>query len=258
MNGITEKFNFSIIIAETTTRLLSIKLANLSISILRLFKAVLSKALRSLFFFSMDGLFSSEDDDHLFNLDYQPYARKRPLSSHLDCDEYDEMDDEDTNREKLYLVPYSWWKETQKSVADQIGGILYTVVSNDDNADSEIVLDLKKEESSGTRDKAEEGVSGREYALVNETLWLQTLKWHNDFKTYEEDARYPFVAEDQSQKVFPLQIRLSFSPETNSLLVRINLKDNTVDFYRRACSIFNSNLSCCRFGTSQGRQASLL
>ncbi|XWS56092.1 hypothetical protein CRYUN_Cryun09bG0056900 [Craigia yunnanensis] len=188
----------------------------------------------------MDDLFSSEDGDYLLDIDYQPYARKRPLSSRLDGEEYEETDDEETNRQKLYLVPYRWWKEAQRSVADQIGGILYTVLSNDDDADSEIVLDLRKEESSGTRDKAEERVSGREYALVNEASWLRTLKWYNDFRTSEEDARYPFVAEDQSQEVFPLQIRLSFSPKTNSLLVKISLKDNTVDLYRRACSIFSS------------------
>ncbi|XVF07501.1 hypothetical protein REPUB_Repub06bG0144400 [Reevesia pubescens] len=239
MNRLTEKFNFSTIIAKTTTRLLSVKLANLSISTLRLLKVVLSKALRALFF-SMDDLFSSEDDDHLLDLDYNPYARKRPFSSRLDRDEYDETDDEETKRPKLYLVPYRWWKEAQRSFADQIGGILYTVLSNDNNVDSEIALDLRKEEISGTRDKVEEGVSRREYALVNEALWLRTLKWHNDFKTSEKDARYPFVAEDQSQEVFPLQIRISFSQETNSLLVKISLKDNTVDLYKRACSIFIS------------------
>ncbi|XVE61365.1 hypothetical protein DITRI_Ditri06bG0033600 [Diplodiscus trichospermus] len=187
----------------------------------------------------MDDLFSSEDDDHLFDLDY-PYARKRPLSSCLDRDECDEMDDEETNRQKLYLVPYRWWKDAQRSTADQVGGILYTVSSNDDNADSEIVLELRKEESSGTTEKAQEGVSGREYALVNEALWLRTLKWHNDTKTSEEDALYHFVAVVQSQEVFPLQIRLSFSPERNSLLVKISLKDNIVNFYRRACHIFSS------------------
>ncbi|XVF76057.1 hypothetical protein PTKIN_Ptkin13bG0235800 [Pterospermum kingtungense] len=186
----------------------------------------------------MDDLFASEDDDHLFDLDYNPYARKRPLSSRLDRDEYDGADDEETNHEKLYLLPYSWWKEAQRSVADQVRGILYTVLSNDDNADSEILLDLRKEESSGTRDKGEERVSGREYALVNEALWLRTLKWYYDFKTSEEDAR--FVAEDQSQEVFPLRIRLSFSTETNSLLVKISLQDNMADLYRRACSIFSS------------------
>ncbi|EOY08526.1 Ubiquitin-specific protease 8 isoform 3 [Theobroma cacao] len=188
----------------------------------------------------MDDSFSSEDDDHLFDLDYHPYARKRPLSSRLDRDEHDETDDEETNRQKLYLVPYRWWKETQRSVADQIGGILYTVLSNDNYADSQIVLELRKEESSGDRVKAEEGVSGRAYALVNEALWLQTLKWHNDSKASENDARNHIVAEDQSQEVFLLQIRLSFSPETNSLLVKISLKDNTVNLYQRACCIFSS------------------
>ncbi|XVE96263.1 hypothetical protein REPUB_Repub02eG0205800 [Reevesia pubescens] len=220
MNGITEKLNISIIISKKTTRLLSTKVVNLSIFTLRLFKAALSKALRALFFFSMDDL---------FDFDYQPYARKRTLSSRIDRDEYDESDDEETNRQKLYLVPFRWWKEAQRSFADEIGGILYTVLTNND-ADSEIVLDLRKEESSESKDKAKEGVSGREYALVSEALWLRTLKWHNDFKTSEEDARYHLVDVDQSQEVFPLQIRLSFSPETKSLLVKICLKLQIWDF----------------------------
>ncbi|GMJ03788.1 ubiquitin-specific protease 8 [Hibiscus trionum] len=210
MNGIKEKLNLPIIIAKTTTLLLS-----------------------------MDDLFSAEDDDHLFDLDYHPYARKRPLSSRLDCDEYDEPDDDETNRHKLYLVPYRWWREAQRSVAEQIGGILYTVSSKDCSGDSEILLDLRKEESSTSRDKLEEGVSGREYALVNEALWLRTLKWHNDSKTSIEDATYHHVSEVQSQEVLPLQIRLSFSPEKNSLLVKICVKDNTVELYRRACIIFS-------------------
>ncbi|KAG8472612.1 hypothetical protein CXB51_034400 [Gossypium anomalum] len=120
---------------------------------------------------------TEKDDDHLFDLDYNPYARKRPLSSLLDRDDYDETDEEEANRQKLYLVPYRWWKEAQRSVADEIVGILYKVLSNYDNADSEIVLDLRKEESSGTRVKMDEGVSSREYALVKEALWLRTLKW---------------------------------------------------------------------------------
>ncbi|XP_039070266.1 ubiquitin carboxyl-terminal hydrolase 8-like isoform X2 [Hibiscus syriacus] len=239
MNGIKETLNFPIIIAKTTTRLLSLKLASLSSSSLRLFKAVLWKAARAVVFLSMDDIFSSEDDDHLFDLDYHPYARKRPLSSRLDCDEYDEPDDDETNRNKLYLVPYRWWREAQRSVFDQIGGILYTVSSNHGSGDSEIVLDLRKEESFTSRDKVE-GVSGREYALVNEALWLRTLKWHNDSKTSIEDATYSHVSEVQSQELFPLQIRLSFSPETNLLLVKISLKDNAVDLYRRACIIFSS------------------
>lgn len=101
MNSLTEKFNF-----KTTPRLQSAKLSNLYISILRLFNAVLSKLLRALFFFSMDDFFSLNDDDHLFALDYHPYTRKRPLSTYLDRDEFDETDDEETNRQKLYLVPY--------------------------------------------------------------------------------------------------------------------------------------------------------
>ncbi|KAK8667733.1 hypothetical protein V6N13_007879 [Hibiscus sabdariffa] len=262
MNGIKEKLNFPIIfiIAKTTTRLLSLNLAlaKLSLSSFRLFKAVLSKAARAAVLLSMDDLFSSEDDDHLFDLDYHPYARKRPFSSRLDCDEYDEPDDDETIRHKLYLVPYRWWREAQRSVADQIGGILYTVSSNDGYGDSEIVLDLRKEESSTSRDKVEEGVSGREYALVNEALWLRTLKWHNDSKTSIEDATYHHVSEVQSQEVFPLQIRLSFSPEKNSLLVKISLKDNTVDLYRRACFIFSSQFELLQIWDFSGQMSQFL
>ena len=67
------------------------------------------------------------------------------------------------------------------------------------------------------------GIKDVDFAL-HLCILLFSFYRHNDFKTYEEDARYPFVAEDQSQEVFPLQIRLSFSPETNSLLVKISLK----------------------------------
>ncbi|TYI33146.1 hypothetical protein ES332_A04G112000v1 [Gossypium tomentosum] len=165
-------------------------------------------------------------------------AEKRPLSSRLGRNDYDETDKEEANRQKLYLVPYRWWKEAQRSVADEIVGILYNVLSNYDNADSEIVLDLRKEESSGTRVKMDEGVSSREYALVKEALWLRTLKWHNDSKTSEENERYYCVAEGQSQEVFPLQIRLSFSPGTNSfgldnsgkttIVLKINGEDTSV------------------------------
>ncbi|XP_052882316.1 ADP-ribosylation factor-like protein 2 [Gossypium arboreum] len=70
----------------------------------------------------------------------------------------------------------------------------------------------------------DKGVSSREYALVKEALWLRTLKWHNDSKTSEENERYYCVAEGQSQEVFPLQIRLSFSPGTN-LLYTLNIWD---------------------------------
>lgn len=110
------------------------------------------------------------------------------------------------------------------------------MLSNYDNADSEIVLDLRKEESSGTRVKMDEGVSSREYALVKEALWLRTLKWHNDSKTSEEDERYHCVGEGQSQEVFPLQIRLSFSPGTNSLLVKISLK--VISFFQSLIAFF--------------------
>ena len=56
------------------------------------------------------------------------------------------------------------------------------------------------------------------------SIHLFSFYRHNDSKTSGKDATYHFVAVVQSQELFPLQIRLSFSPETNSLLVKISLK----------------------------------
>ncbi|XP_024028394.1 ubiquitin carboxyl-terminal hydrolase 8 isoform X2 [Morus notabilis] len=49
------------------------------------------------------------------------------------------------------------------------------------------------------------------------------------------------TTEDFSQNVFPLQIKLFVSSETNSLVVKIHEQDNAIDSYKRACSIFNSD-----------------
>jgi len=56
--------------------------------------------------------------------------------------------------------------------ADRKEGVLYTVTCNSDSdSDSEILLHLRKEE-----ELHEIGVSGRQYALVPEGVWLRTLK----------------------------------------------------------------------------------
>ena len=62
-----------------------------------------------------------------------------------------------------------WWKKVQKP-ADFREGVSYDVSMNNDAADSEIVLNLRKS------DCAEEGFSGREYALFTESTWVRALK----------------------------------------------------------------------------------
>lgn len=59
--------------------------------------------------------------------------------------------------------------------------------------------------------------------LIMHSILLSFYRLHDSIRP-EEDAMCHYFAVDQSQEVFPLQIRLSFSPETNSLLVKISLK----------------------------------
>lgn len=70
-----------------------------------------------------------------------------------------------------FELDFRWWKEVQ-TAASYIEGVVYGVSFNDD-ADTEIVLELRKIDESG---KSEEGFSGREYALITEATWVQALK----------------------------------------------------------------------------------
>ncbi|XP_044498409.1 ubiquitin carboxyl-terminal hydrolase 8-like isoform X3 [Mangifera indica] len=194
---------------------------------------------------SSSNLFSNDDDDHLLDFDLNPssslqnYFYSFSPSGFIIYPAFREEDD----RLKLYLVPYRWWKEAQQLVADQKGGggVVYRVSSNCDTDNFQIVLELKKLESfqeSGNGNK--DGSLGCEYALLPEGIWLRALKWHNDIKLASGNVGSPFIAGSYLQDVFPLQIRLSVLLETNSLVVKINLKDNKVNLYKRAYDIFIS------------------
>ncbi|KAL5808588.1 hypothetical protein ACOSQ3_029279 [Xanthoceras sorbifolium] len=233
MTRIAEKLRLSLLLTRTTTRLLS----RLSTSTLRLCKSLLSKTFGGLFS-SMDNdhLFSSDDDDHLFDLDFHPSSSRQNLFNYR-SNNHGFSDEND--RDKVYLVPFRWWKEAQSIPAEQIGGVLYAVSTDYDNADSQIVLNLMKKDVYQDSDNGNEGVSDRDYALVPEGMWLRALIWH-DSKAAAKDVGSSLIVEDNLQDVFPLQIRLSVSWETNLLVVKISLKDNKVDLYKRACNIFIS------------------
>lgn len=171
-------------------------------------------------------------------------------------DDFFDFDDRRSNRvseeeirveEKVYFVPYRWFNEAHGTSLGENEGILYTassstcvgsmeIMSND--FDSQIVLNLRREEDNGKNEAAEEGVSGQEYALLSESMWLRALKWHNDSNAAEKDVGSILAAEVYTQDVFPLQIRLSVSWGTNSLLVKISQKDNPIEIYERASTIF--------------------
>ncbi|KAM2673161.1 hypothetical protein EV2_014481 [Malus domestica] len=184
---------------------------------------------------AMDGSFG---DDAFWDLDFRPHFRSQRPRLH---DDYDDNGDSDgvlgNAVDKVYLVPYRWWKEA-RTEEDCNGGVLYTATmeeeEDDDDAAAEIVLNLKK------NDVVEEGFSGREYALVPESTWCRALIRHNDFNAAKKDNVSFFGAENLWKDIFSLQIRLLVSWETNSLFVKISQKDNAIVSYKRACNIFSS------------------
>ncbi|XP_075637983.1 ubiquitin carboxyl-terminal hydrolase 8-like isoform X1 [Castanea sativa] len=229
------------------TRFLSLKLPHFFslFSTLQLCKylarAFASKTLAFFSSISMDDPFFSSLDDDPWSDNSEYLSRFRPLRTLPDDDDYDfgaSASDSDSAIDKLYLVPYRWWKEAQRDDDNEIGGVLYSVSLNDD-IESEIVLDLRKKEDSRNAEKEEEGFSGREYALLPQPMWLWALKRHNDLNAAVYHGSL-YGDGDSLQDIFPIQISLFVLWETNSLVVKISQKDNVLEFYKRACKIFSS------------------
>ncbi|KAM5559288.1 ubiquitin carboxyl-terminal hydrolase 8-like [Rosa sericea] len=240
MTRLSEKLRLSLFLLYNPTRFLSPPkqlLATLSVSTLHLCKS-LARALASktlALFFAMDDPFPfapPDGDNDGWDFDLQSRNRaQRPRLLH----DYDDDDDVSDNAvDKVYLVPYRWWKEVRTEDDDRGEGVLYTTTPEEDDSGSEILLRLRK------RDSAEEGFSGREYALVPEATWCRALIRHYDFNTAAMDNVSFFGDEEFLKDVFSLQIRLFVSWETNSLVVKISQKDNAVDSFKRACIIFSS------------------
>ncbi|PIN07052.1 Ubiquitin C-terminal hydrolase [Handroanthus impetiginosus] len=152
--------------------------------------------------------------------------------------------------QRVYLVPFRWWKEAQDPSSSGVKkGIPYAaspappygpmkILNNIFNSD--IAFNLRKEdELLCNGESGEVGVSNRDYAFVPGNVWLQTLKWHSNSKSSSKEKKgFSAVYEDMSD-VYPLQLRLSVLRETNVLAVKISKKDNSTECFRRACKIFN-------------------
>uniref|UniRef100_A0A2P2M494 Ubiquitin carboxyl-terminal hydrolase n=4 Tax=Rhizophora mucronata TaxID=61149 RepID=A0A2P2M494_RHIMU len=258
MSRLTENLRFTQISKSTFG--FSVRLVSLPLATLRLFKSLFHVFLvRGLSVFpSMDDDFlssSGDDNNNFLDLDFDQrsssfasvatatastFNNKRRLLSSYSCVDDGDEDGEHCQAEKLYLVPHRWWREA-KCDADQVG-VFYNVswkeVSGHDHedGDEEIVLNLREEENYKS-DDLEEGSSCRECALISGPMWLQPLKRHIDSKGVENDPPNPLAAEDYFQDMFLIRIRLSLSLETNSLIVKIGLKDNSLALYRRAHDI---------------------
>ncbi|KAM7528247.1 hypothetical protein LguiB_031657 [Lonicera macranthoides] len=163
----------------------------------------------------------------------------------------------DNDDQRVYFVPYRWLKEAQDSSSTVVDsssdgkkrGILYTaspassyagpmkIINNIFNSD--LVFNLRREdESLQNSENGEVGISGRDYALVPGEMWLQAFKWHSDSKVALKEKSFS-ASENDMADVYPLQLKLSVSRETNSLGIKISKKDNAVDYFRRACKIFS-------------------
>ncbi|KAI3688025.1 hypothetical protein L1987_81731 [Smallanthus sonchifolius] len=163
----------------------------------------------------MDSFFSGDDDSLFGNR-----STVRSIQSLSDLDD-----------ERLYLVDHWWWNETRESMFRELDGVSYATSSCfSDDFESEIILNMRRSESDCDDCR-------REYALISEWMFYRALKWHYDMKNVEN-----FVAiEDNKADLFFLQVRLSISGTTNSLVVKIKQKDNEVGAFNKSCQIFSIN-----------------
>ncbi|GAB2285625.1 hypothetical protein Dimus_020067 [Dionaea muscipula] len=173
--------------------------------------------------------------------------------------------------QRVYFVPYRWWKEAQESTYWSISGedsnakrgVMYTaspansgrmrLINSIFNPDLLFTLKKGKEDATRSPDNGEVGVSGRDYALVSADMWLEALKWHTDSKSTLKHARSFSVGEVDMTDVYPLQLRLYSQHEINSLAVKISKKDNTVELFKRACKIFNADSGLMNIRDFSGR-----
>ncbi|XP_020583150.1 ubiquitin carboxyl-terminal hydrolase 8 [Phalaenopsis equestris] len=151
--------------------------------------------------------------------------------------------------DRVYLVPYRWWAEVQElesehGIGNVVRGIPYTaspapssyggpmrIINNIFNSD--LVFSLRRDDCLMT-DDAEQGFSGRSYALIPTDMWSEALSWHRAANS----GNLVFL-EDESVDVYPLKLRISVIRETSVMTVRICKKDNAVESYKRACKIFS-------------------
>ncbi|XP_028789871.1 ubiquitin carboxyl-terminal hydrolase 8 [Neltuma alba] len=227
MTRFAEKIRLSSLVVKPT-RFLSQKLTLLSLSTFHLCKTLVRSVLnKTLSFLTMDSLFT-DHDDYFWDLDSRPQRR------------FGREEEPQLENEPLYLVLYWWWKEVQGD-ADRGEHVLYTVSTNSDfESDSEIVLQLRKEDNQNETMNSEVGSSGRQYALVPEGLWLRALKRCNDYDNAVKDFGSLCYTDDCSPDLFSLQVRIFVSWETNSLVAKISQKENMVDVYMKAGNIFSS------------------
>ncbi|KAE9585339.1 putative ubiquitinyl hydrolase 1 [Lupinus albus] len=195
----------------------------------------------------MDYLNNNDDDDFDSSSSYTVRSNRR---LHQD-------DEPDFGLDRVCLLPYRWWIEAQCE-GDRVEGVLYTVSCNSDS-EFEILMHLKKEEDREKIKRLDLGFSERRYALVPEGTWLRALKRYNDFNNAMKDFRSLIHSESEDclLDLFPLHLRIFVSWETNSLVAKISQKENMAEFYKKACSIFDSEYNLVHIWDFSGQTTQL-
>ncbi|GER53074.1 ubiquitin carboxyl-terminal hydrolase [Striga asiatica] len=172
-------------------------------------------------------------------------------SLHSEPQREDREEASDNGDQRVYLVPFRWWKEAQDSSSPDVKkGIPYAACPSSQYGgpmkifnnifSSDIAFNLRKEDAlSCNAESDESGESCRDYAMVPGDMWLETLKWHSNSKSSSKERKGFTAAEDDMSDVYPLQLRLSVLWETNVVAVKVSKKENSVECFRRACKIFN-------------------
>ncbi|KAF3440684.1 hypothetical protein FNV43_RR18968 [Rhamnella rubrinervis] len=157
--------------------------------------------------------------------------------------------------QRVYFVPYRWWKDAQDSVlGDSEGkrGILYAASPASSFAGEE-------DDPVQNSENGEVGVSGRDYALVPGEMWVQALKWHSDSKFVVKNGKSFLAAEDDMADVYPLQLRLSvltrnkFIGMLHPTLMLAICSDNSIELFKRACKIFSVDSELLRMWDFSGQ-----
>ncbi|XP_073109588.1 ubiquitin carboxyl-terminal hydrolase 8 isoform X3 [Elaeis guineensis] len=177
--------------------------------------------------------------------------------------------------ERVYLVPYRWWREAQGQEREREpgGGIPYTaspapssyggpmkIINTIFNSDLVFTLQRSTTTCSCTisddqrqrqqqHDDAEQGCcsAGSSYALLPADMWRRALRRRNGGAGLRKgsDGNWSFE-EDAPVDVYPLKLRISVIRDTCIMTVKITKKDNANENYKKACKIFtvDSEMVC--------------
>lgn len=137
------------------------------------------------------------------------------------------------DHQRVYLVPYRWWKEAHHPESSTHNpGLLYSASLTSsagpikiirDIFNSDLAFNLRRQDDASLHNSKDEPPPPA-YALVPADSWLQALKWHSDSKSVVKDGKKFLAAEDDMSDVYPLQLRLNVSRENSSLGVKISKK----------------------------------